>query len=252
VARVTRPILDRDRPVRSWASAVSPGQPRAGSDTSHAGPDVAESQDPILRGVVSGGRVVDEWIRQAQQTARMLGGTESNRGWVDTSGQIFKTASDMMAAWWSLFGLIPPNGGPGFGNHPPGVRPEATWAATPSASRIPDEQEPPQAPARAHADRVTPSSAGPRIKLEIGSRRPVNVTFDLHRNGIALFRVLDLRAESGDAPRILGTTLEAWEPDGFILRLTVPDDQPPGAYHAVILDPILDSAVGIVTLRIPD
>jgi len=108
LARVTRPILDRDRPLRSWASEVSPIPTPEGADTVHAGPeDPSQDQDPIFRGVVGGGRVVDEWIRQAQQTARLLGGTGSTFGWADTSGRMFKAASDLMAAWLSLFGAIP-------------------------------------------------------------------------------------------------------------------------------------------------
>ena len=253
MARVTRPILDRDRPVRSWASEVSPIPTREGADTVHAGPEESlGDQDPIFRGVVGGGRVVDEWIRQAQQTARLLGGTGSTFGWADTSGRMVKAASDLMAAWLSLFGAIPPNGEASFAAPRHSARPESTWAASDPAPPIGDEQELPHAPTHGHPDRAAHSSSGSRVRLEIASRRPVEVTLDLHRNGIAQFRVLDLRAESGDAPRIQGTTLEGGHAEGLRLRLTVPDDQPRGTYHAVILDSVLDSAVGTVTLRVRD
>lgn len=97
---------------------------------------------------------------------------------------------------------------------------------------------------------LPPSSTGPRVRLEVASRRPVEVTVDLHRPGVAQFRVLDLRAEQGDAPRIQGTELDTWDSEGVRLRIAVPDDQPPGAYHGVILDAVADCAVGTVTLRI--
>ena len=64
-------------------------------------------------------------------------------------------------------------------------------------------------------------------------------------------RVLDLRPERGDGPRVPGPDVEPWGGDGFCLRLAVPDDQPAGAYHAVVLDTAADCAVGTVTLRIP-
>jgi hypothetical protein len=239
--RVKRPKPERAAPIRSWASTANPN-PRnsAEKDPSQRPEAPVDSEDPLNRGVVAGGRVVDEWIRQAQQTARMLGGTRSTAGWADASGQMFKTASDLTAAWWSLFGVTLPNGGPASFVNPPSASRESAWAPAAAAGPVPNE-----AP-------TSSPSAGPRVRLEIASRRPVDVTVDLHRRGSSLFRVLDLRPESGEAPRIQGTTLEAWDTEGVRLRLTVPEGQPAGTYHAVVLDPVLDSAVGTVTLRIPD
>ena len=251
--RVKRPIPDRVGPIRSWAAAANPNPQTANGNGPRADPNIpVDHQDPIVRGVVAGGRVVDEWIRQAQQTARLLGGTRSTAGWADASGQMFKTASDMMAAWWSLFGVNLPNAAAGFGSQRPSADFESAWAAGTPAKPVAGEAEPPDSPPPVGAERTSSSSAGPRVRLEIASRRPVDVTVDLYRRGTVLFRVLDLRPQSGDAPRIQGTTLEVWETEGVRLRLAVPDDQPPGTYHAVVLDPVLDSAVGTVTLRIPD
>jgi hypothetical protein len=165
---------------------------------------------------------------------------------------MFKTASDMMAAWWSLFGVTLPDAAGGVGSQRPSASYESAWVASTPAATAPGEAEPPVLPLMAGAERTSPSSAGPRVRLELTSRRPVDVTVDLHRRGSALFRVLDLRPQYGEAPRIQGTTLEAWDTEGVRLRLAVPDDQPPGTYHAVILDPALDAAVGTLTLKIPD
>ena len=253
VPRVKRPIPDREGPIRSWAAAANPNPQTNHGNGSRAEPNVpVDHQDPINRGVVAGGRVVDEWIRQAQQTARMLGGTRSTAGWADASGQMFKTASDMMAAWWSLFGVPLPNAAPGIGSRQPNAAHDSAWAASTWAKPAADEAGPRVAAPPRGPERTPSSAAGPRVRLEISSRRPVDVTVDLHRRGSVLFRVLDLRPQSGEAPRIQGTTLEAWDTEGVRLRLDVPDDQPPGTYHAVILDPAVDSAVGTVTLRIPD
>jgi hypothetical protein len=77
------------------------------------------------------------------------------------------------------------------------------------------------------------------------------VTVDIHRRNVTTMRVLDLRPERGDAPRLSATELESLGTDGLSLRLTVPDDQPSGVYHAVVLDADADCAIGTVTLRIP-
>jgi hypothetical protein len=255
VTRVKRPKPDREGPIRSWISAANPNPQSAAGDGAHSGRDApVDHQDPVVRGVVAGGRVVDEWIRQAQQTARLLGGTRPAAGWADANGQMFKTASDLMATWWSvLLGVTPPNAAAGFGSQRPSAAGhQSAWAASTAAESMAGEAEPPNSSPPVDAQRTSLASAGPRVRVEIASRRPVDVTVDLHRRGSARFRVLDLRAESGDAPRIQGTTLEAWDTEGVRLRLAVPDDQAPGTYHAVILDPVLDSAVGTVTLRIPD
>ena len=252
--RVKRPIPERVAPIRSWAEAANPKPPRGAGNGSGADPHApVDPQDPIVRGVVAGGRVVDEWIRQAQQTARLLGGTRSTAGWADASGQMFKTASDLMAAWWAMFGVTLPNAAAGVGSPRPSPGHESAWAAsTPAASVAPDAPPRDSSTPSSGAERTPPFSIGPRVKLELASRRPVDVTVDLHRRGSSLFRVLDLRPQSDDAPRIQGTTLEAWDKEGVRLRLVVPDDQPPGTYHAIVLDPVLDAAVGTVTVRIPE
>ena len=89
------------------------------------------------------------------------------------------------------------------------------------------------------------------MKLDVASRRPVEISVELQRQGCKQFQVLDLRPERGAAKRLRGTTLEPLGDNGLILRLRVPDRQPPGTYHAVVLDPSADCAVGTITLRIP-
>jgi hypothetical protein len=77
------------------------------------------------------------------------------------------------------------------------------------------------------------------------------VTIDLHTDGAMQLRVLDLRPERGRARRIRGTELSASNGDGLRLRVAIPDDQPQGTYHAVVLDVAADCSVGTVTVRIP-
>jgi hypothetical protein len=195
--------------------------------------------------------VVDEWIRQAEQAARLLGGSGATAsGWADASGRMFKTASDLMGAWWSLWGMPQPTGGSGVGSRRPGSTNNASAWATGASTEPWFGNGEPLAPI--HSEPALQPAAGPAVRLEIASRRPVDVTVDLRKRGVVHLRVLDLRAEQGDAPRIQGTTLDASDPERVRIRLTVPDDQPPGTYHAVILDTVQDLAVGTITLKIPD
>ena len=246
--RVKRPVLDREGPVRGWDSVLDPN---GGAPQHQAAPNAEAtetSQDPIVRGVVLGGRVVDEWIRQAQQTARLLGGTSATGAWPDASGRLFKATSDLMAAWLSMLGAAPQNGAGPWASAQPGGATSADpgwrtpYAHEPSAAHEPKRTEPP---------RPESSSSIGRLRLELSSRRPVEVILDL-RTRAAAYRVLDLRSEASDVPRIQGLVLDACDEGGMRLRLTVPDDQPGGTYHAVVLDAAGDCAIGTITLKLPE
>ena len=246
--RVKRPVLDRDAPNRGWTSALGPDEaPRQAAASTP--PPIDNSQDPIVRGVVLGGRVVDEWIRQAQQTARLLSGTGPAGAWPDASGRMLKATSDLMTTWFTALGMSPQNGA-GFW---PGMQPGATTPADPGwRPRHAPEATSAHEPRRSEAPRPEPSTSPTgRLRLELTSRRPVEVIVDLRKRA-AHYRVLDLRSERSDASRISEVVLEACDQDGVRLRLRVPDTQPGGSYHAVVLDPVDDCAIGTVTLKIPE
>ena len=247
MARVKRPMLDRDGPIRSWASAIGSTPPKEAPDGTRAGRDrPLDSDDPIVRGVVSGGKVVDEWIRQAQQAARLLGGNPSPTAWADASGRMFRNASDLMAAWWGMLGIPMPNGAPA-GTAPPGAaNHDSAWPPRP-AHRPPGGEPESQTPLTSPVSRT---SDGSRVRIEVASRRPVEITIDMHRDDCAGLRVLDLRPTRGNAPRIRGIKLEPSDAHGLHLRLTVPDKQPAGTYRAFVIDPATDSTVGTLTVRI--
>ena len=247
-------MLDREAPDTELGLGGEPeSRPRADPDTPGADPQHRRTvRIPITRGVVAGGRVVDEWIRQAQQTARLLGGSGATAGWADASGRMFKTASDAHGGMVVAVGHAPAERRCRIRQPAPGLDRPRVSLGRERFGKIRRSANGSRPLLAVHTDAPSQFLAGPRVRLEITSRRPVDVTVDLRRRGVAHFRVLDLRAEQGDAPRIQGTTLDAWESEGLRLRLTVPDDQPSGTYHAVILDPVLDSAVGTVTLKIPD
>jgi hypothetical protein len=237
--------LDRHGPIRNWSSAVSPTPDTVARDSAAGnGSSGAPAGDPITRGVVEGGRVIEDWIRQAQRTARLFGGTATTGPWPDASGQLFKAMSDAAAAWWSAVG-VPPNG---FGSP---SRPAANHAAAWQAVAPERTETEPRSSTRGATPQEPEPPTGPRFRLEVASRQPVEVTVDLQKRGLVQYRVLDLRAAEGEAPRIRGTRLEPWDSSGLSLRMAVPDDQPPGTYHGVVVEPVADCVVGTITLRIP-
>jgi hypothetical protein len=201
--------------------------------------------DPIVRGVVSGNRVVEDWMRQAQHTARLLGDSTAGAGWADASGRMLKTASDVMTTWWSMFGVAPP-GAPGMNGHESADQPPSAAASEKATG---EEQ---QAQTTDQGYRNDPDRTGVPLfaTIDVRSRQPVSVTIDMRQVAIADLRVLDLRPERGRARRIRGTTATLSSTEGLRVRLTVPDDQPPGTYHGVVVDRVHDRAVGTITVRV--
>ena len=238
--RAKRPSLDRDAPVRSWAAAMAAGDTKTGAATPPSTPasDPAVSTDPIMRGVLSGNRVIEEWIRQAQHAARLMGGNGAPSVAADAGGQVFRAASDAAAAWWAILGMGTPNGAGRPGEPQPQSGPHVEQHAESPTAR---------------ADMAAPAPAGAvssRMTVQVSSRRPLSVSLELHTNGASQLRVLDLRPERGRARRIRGVQLATSGADGVRLQIDVPDDQPAGSYHAVIVDASTDRAVGTLTVQI--
>ena len=248
--RIKRPRLKREGPIRSWPSAMGADAPDPLSAAS-ARPQQASAgsnQDPIRRGVVMGGQVVDEWMKQGQHMARMLGTPPMGAGWPDASGRMMKAASDFMAAWMTSFatsmqpGTAPWNGvqAPPHGNGSaarPNSNGDASGTGAPVSRDASSEARPPNV--LSHA----------RITLDVTSKRPVEISIALQCQGAAKLRVLDLRPDEGDAPRIRAPQLDP-SGEGWRLRISVPADQPPGTYHATIIDDAADFGVGSVTVKV--
>ena len=249
MARVKRPRPEREGPLRSWSTALGADGPEGGPAKS-PGSDATSGngQDPLRRGIVTGGRVVDEWIRQAEQTARLLGQSPTGSAWPDASSRMFKAASDLMAAWLAAVSMPLQTGAAGWNGAtaPSRSQPMGTPGAAVSAS-VPEADPGAEDPV---GRRDSGRAVEQRMRLDVTSPRPVEVSIVLHARGVTRFRVLDLRPERGDAPRIHGPQLEPWDADGLTLRLEVPADQPPGLYHAVILDEVADCAAGTLTVRV--
>jgi len=225
------------------ASAESTRQPQ--------GPP-GNPQDPIRRGVVTGSQVVDEWMKQGQQMARLLGTPPlGGAGWPDASGRMMKAASDFMAAWLTSF-AAPMSGGtaPWNGGAAPSRPQDRSTSGPPNGNGDAAGSHAAAAGHDAQEARTASVLSGARVTLDVTSKRPVEISIALHCQGSAKLRVLDLRPEAGNAPRIRAPQLEALDDDGWRLRISVPADQPAGTYHATIIDDSADFGVGSLTVKV--
>jgi hypothetical protein len=221
--RITRPSPERTAPRRGFSNLF------AGS------PTPTDASEAVSRAVGLGYQVIDEYLRQGERAARAFGNlarpANPPRDVQDLGARMAQYmaqyAQEMAGIWMQLFQVA-------LGN--------AVQSATPAV--------PPATNGATRAD--TPATAGEplRVSVELISRRPVEVTIDLRPGSTAAPLVVpDLRDATGALPRIAGVVVEGGERPR--LRVSVADDQPPGVYHGVVVDPHTSVAVGTVTVRVP-
>lgn len=223
--RVTRPVPERTGPIRSWSTLLGAG-PVA------RGPDQPGATDVVSQAVSLGYRVVEEYLRQGERAARVLGGrtdgvATGSRDVQDLTARMAQYVQDFLGLWIELVELA------AAGTTLRRPAPPATNGAAP----------PPAAP-------VPTSPSLMRVRLEVASARAVEVTVDLRSEASSAPLVVhDLRAAALDLPRLTGVVLEPGDPP--CLRLRVGNDQPAGVYHGVIVELPTSRAVGTVTVRVP-
>ena len=246
-----RPILDREAPIRSWASAVSPDPDEAGERLAPRGVRARRPSGPDRsRRRVRGPR------RRRMDPPGAADGAHARRrgstaGWADTSGRMFRTASDAMAAWWAMFGMPQPNGGAGLA----GARPEpgATirrGAARDSAGRCRAKRSAAARPRGAEHRHPPPAAA---CRLEITSRRPGRGDRRSAQTGAGAVQGARsacgtgrCTAHPGDHARSVGTPTVCVCASAY---RTISRPAPTTRSSSI---PCLDCAVGTVTLKIPD
>jgi hypothetical protein len=250
--RVRRPEASRTQPIRHWGALF--GAPPAPG----ARPDVApDPADPVVQGVATGYRVIDDYLQRGQSAARSFWTPWAGAG---APGDDPASVLSRFAMAWSEVastlmmgvpgaGPVPPEraagaAGPFTANAPPAPR---TSPGVPLAPGVYVSHDGPSAPpARA------PSPAGaanPRVALEVTTRRTVSVTADLRACPGELV-AHDLRLP-GEGPRIGGVTV-ASSPDGdrVIVRLAVPDDAAPGTYVGAVIEAATGLPCGTLAVRV--
>jgi hypothetical protein len=257
--RVKKQEPERTQPIRNWgvlfgASGTNPPHPPPGAPASPGGS--APPGDPVSRGVETGYRVIEEYLRQGQNVARAvglpsLGGLPADEGVQGRMGAMLRSFTDFASLWMDLMSKLVAGGGtaPSAGFTPPvgtaGPFPASEGTGTGEAPK-------PAAPTPAVSSE--PQGAAPvGLTLDIQSPRRIQVSVDLRPRSSGLPLVVhDLRAPEPDKPRLTGVTLEALpDEERLCLRLQVPAEHPPGVYSGLILDERTNLPRGTLTVLIP-
>jgi hypothetical protein len=216
-ARLRRPVLKRTKPIRSWATVVSP-EPLI---QSQIGPDLQNAN-----------RALEEQMRAGAVTARLfqaaLGLNTGSGDSQDVTQRMVRAWSDLMSFWLE------------FVTRSTGGMAQATERAT---ATYPQPAEPSK----------EPSSPEPlRVTVEIDCVRPAKVTVDLplRARGSKLY-VDRLHARGSNAPAITNTEI-AISPDEHlvVIRLHIDPDQPAGVYNGVIVEEETSLPVGTISVEV--
>jgi len=250
-ARITRPFPERDRANRA-PNRLFP--PRRDEPTDESPPPEAEAaRDPVSRAVDLGYTVIDDFLRRGAQSAeetrsrarepRYAGGDLR-----EMTERMFQYFSEAGMIWMEIYGGIARTGG-ATATRDTGASPGAGAAREEST-----EPSPPAADAPTHTSTATAATAATvMVPILMASKRPVEVALSLQQScDLESLRVHDLRAAPGK-PRLRGIGFESGsEHSGPRLEVRVPDDQPAGAYHGVILDERSNRPAGTLSVIVLD
>jgi hypothetical protein len=228
-----------------------------GSAGSQAPARQASPGDPVSRGVDVGYRVIDEYMRQGQAFAKTIwpAGASGAAGPPDPQKmmeRMFQYASDLASVWLEYaqvtMGQVPaasPFGAPGrapgatkVGGFDIGSKPAPTTGS--GAQGV--QKEP--------IERVPAETAS--VSVDIVFRGRAEVTVDLKPGSSkAALAVHDLRERNPQLPRIAGVAIEGHAAENrVVVRLNLPDDQPPGTYAGLIVDDVTNLPMGTLSVRV--
>jgi hypothetical protein len=237
--RLHRPEPERTEPLRHWSNlyrASESWQPDGTSDAPHdnaPGPDAWN--DVVADGVAVGYRVIEEQIRQGQRVAEQIGaasyGPAAMSGDMREAGErLVRFSADLVALWMDFVNTTLANGDLMRGM-------TAAWAPSGTAA-------------------APPSAAPPAgvVAVEVQSSRPLRVRVELKPGGERrALATHGLQALEPDKPALVDVAFVAdRDSDRPVLRLRVPDGQPPGVYSGVVLDARSGEPLGTLTARLSE
>lgn len=244
--RLHREDPQRTEPLRQWSTLYR--HPDSWGERDAAGAAEAAPQaergdgwnDVVAEGVAVGYRVVEEQIRQGQRVAEQLGdasyGPAAMGGDVrEATERMVRYSADLVALWLDFVNST-------FGN---GDLLRTLSAGWPPGGAAPAPAAPAPAP---------PAAAPPGVPVEVASRRPLRVNVDLQAGAAGRpLAAHPLRALEADKPPLAEVAFER-DADGgpLVLRIRVPDAQPPGLYTGVIVDQRSGEPLGTLTARLAE
>ncbi len=235
-ARVQRPPVEQPGPNRSASASFFPGA-NAGGNGPNSG--------AVEKAVHTAYRVFDDYVQRAFQTASLyspMDGRMPNMNEAqDMAGMAMKYWTEMAKNWfgpWTQFSsIMNPQSDSAWdlGNNPFMAAARAAAGAAGAA------------PAGATAG----SAARVAISVEISASQPAEVIVELgDRTPSASLAAQPLQAIDGEGkPPLSAVTLELR--DGKLcVTVTVPRDQPAGAYTGAIVDREKNQAIGTLTVNL--
>lgn len=211
--RLRRPALDRTGPIRSW--------------TTVAGFGASLGDTPLEQGVRNANRVVEEYLRAGEASARTFQRTSTNNRPDDIAQRMVRAASDFATFWLELL--------------------TRTAAVTDPTMR--------EATSAASSPETTPSEAtgvtSIRVCVEVDAARPVTIALDVNAQaGERRLCVDRLHARTGKANPLTGVEIDTRSGEPMRVRLRPRATQPAGTYDGVVLDESTSLPVGTLSVTL--
>ena len=260
--RLKRPPVDRDHPIRAWSLFQTPENgktqstahqaraesgaetsPLNGSSSAEAGSMPAPLSDMVERGY----RVINEYLRQGQSMAegfspRVSNGQERNGSPQDVqqlAQRVMQYGWDFAGLWFEMWTRMAASSG----------------ATPPPPSAGGSYPNPPEAPptTRSGADGPKPENASRSLRMTVSveCRHRTTTAIDLRPGPASRLVIHPLRAEGTDAPAIRDVVIESSPADDAVsVKVVIGDEQPPGVYNGLVIDPSSNLPRGTLSLTI--
>lgn len=249
--RITRPPVDRVRPIRTWDGIWRRSQASAeGAPSEGTAPRV---EDVVARSVELGYRVVDDYIKRGQQAAQRIRDGAYGAGDVaqdiqGVAGQLVRSASDLVGAWVEFAALA----GAGTASATGATAQNETHAAT-DAGAPPSGIAHPTAGTRptTSTENGDGAQAGERlrVRLSVIATGAVEASLDLRPipadHHVVVYRV---RMDADPTVHIDDVRVDRASDGTAVIRVIVPATQVAGRYSGVVVDDDTNVPVGEISL----
>ena len=224
--RITRPPIDRTRPIRNWTALLGPFAPApAPTEGTNPPTGVDSLGGAVSRSVELGYRVVDEYMRQGQRAAlRLQQGRTGAEQWgqdiQDITLRMAQYTSELIGTWVELLNRAGP----------------------PRQATEPVSQEPEQPAPR----------SGVPLRVAVVCGQASEVTIELRGDAAGRRLVAHaLRAPEPWKPRLEDVEVrDGAAASATVVSVRVPPAQPPGVYEGLIVDEQTSRPVGVVRVTI--
>lgn len=284
--RVSRPVLEREAPIRNWSTLFGPGRastPGApGSDRATSFSEGASSAVPgpgpfpgqtLSDAVGQGYRVINDYLSQGQRYAEgmrfpdwatlLQGAAPSNSNSSTNPAlstpemqqllrRMLQYGWDFAGLWFEMWNRIgwPP---PGAVSVPPGAFQPNGFQPNGFQPSAPFSATPEPAPSGFDRTATVSETAPARVLVAITSEKRTESVLELRRGASGPLIAHALRPEGHEAPAIRGVTIQLLEGEGTVrVSVEVPSDQPPGIYNGMIVDSASNLPRGTLTVKVAD